>query len=170
MGVVVSSSHIVSAAPSSSPSSPAPAQGPSHGVTSPASKPALAWVPLSTGPQVLPGACSSVGSPWGHSLLRASTCSSVGSSLGCRWRSAPLWTSIGCRGTIFLTMGCSTCCRGTTALVPGASPPPPSLLTLVSAEFFLSHILTPLFSLLLHVSPPSPAFLNVLSQRCYHHR
>jgi len=30
-------------------------------------------------PQVLPGACSSTGSPRGHSLLQASTCSGVGS-------------------------------------------------------------------------------------------
>jgi len=56
----------------------APAWAP-HGVTSPASKPAPAWAPFSTGPQVLPGACSSAGAPWGHSLLWASTCSSVGS-------------------------------------------------------------------------------------------
>jgi len=34
-----------------------------HGVTSPASKPALMWAPLSTGPQVLAGACSSAGLP-----------------------------------------------------------------------------------------------------------
>jgi len=50
-----------------------------HGVTSPARKPAPAWAPLSTGPQVLAGACSSTGSPRGHSLLQASTCSSTGS-------------------------------------------------------------------------------------------
>jgi len=43
-----------------------------HGVTSPARKPALVWAPLSIGPQVLAGACSSVGSPWGHSLLHHS--------------------------------------------------------------------------------------------------
>jgi len=42
-----------------------------HGVTSPARKSAPAWAPLSMGPQVLPGTCSSVGSPWGHSLLQA---------------------------------------------------------------------------------------------------
>ena len=34
-----------------------------HGVRSPASKPAPVWAPLSMGPQVLPGACSSVGFP-----------------------------------------------------------------------------------------------------------
>ena len=50
-----------------------------HRVTSPASKPAPAWAPLSTGPQVLSGPCSSAGSPRGHSLLQASACSSVGS-------------------------------------------------------------------------------------------
>jgi len=50
-----------------------------HGVTSPASKPALVWAPLSMGPQVLAGACFSVGSPQGHSLLQASPCSGVGS-------------------------------------------------------------------------------------------
>jgi len=48
-----------------------------HGVTSPGSKPALAWAPLSTGPQVLAGVWSSAGSPRGHSFLWASTCSSV---------------------------------------------------------------------------------------------
>ncbi|KAK4810725.1 hypothetical protein QYF61_007699 [Mycteria americana] len=41
-----------------------------HGVTGPASKPAPEWAPLSTGSQVLPGACSSMRSPWGHSLLQ----------------------------------------------------------------------------------------------------
>jgi len=114
MGTAVSSSHVVSAAPSSSggglltlcPCSregsfpperalhellrpvslpwdavlqeqAAPAWVP-HGVTSPASKSAPAWASLSMGPQVLAGACSSAGSPWGHSLLQASTCSTVG--------------------------------------------------------------------------------------------
>jgi len=48
-----------------------------HGVASPASNPAPVWASLSTGPQVLAGACSSTGSPWGHSFLQASTCSSV---------------------------------------------------------------------------------------------
>ncbi|KAK4828519.1 hypothetical protein QYF61_026941 [Mycteria americana] len=47
-------------------------------------KPAPVWSPLSMGPQVLPGACSNVGFPQGHSLPRASTCSGMGSSMGCR--------------------------------------------------------------------------------------
>ena len=117
-----------------------------HGVTSPASKPALAWAPLSTGPQVLPGACSMLeqGLPWGHSLLRASTCSSVGSSTGFRWVSAPLWTSMGYGRTACLTTVFFTGCRGISALAPGATPPPALSLTLVSADLFLSHVLPPL--------------------------
>jgi len=111
-----------------------------HGVTSPASKPAPAWAPLSTQPQVLAGACSSAGFPWGHSLLQASTCSVVGSSTGCRWRSAPPWTSMDCRGTACLTMAFTMGCRGISALAPGAPPPSPSL-TLVSAELFHTYSL-----------------------------
>jgi len=34
---------------------------------------------VSMGSQALPGACSSMGSPWGHSLLQAYTCSGMGS-------------------------------------------------------------------------------------------
>jgi len=144
MRVVVSSSLVVSPAPSSSLSSPAPVWGLSngrqpstnfsivglfhglqffttcssmgpfhmsfpwaavlheqaspawipHGVTSPASKPVPVWAPLSIGPQVLPGAFSSTAFPQGHSLLQASTCSGMGSSMGCRCISAPLWTSM----------------------------------------------------------------------------
>jgi len=69
-----------------------------HGVTRPASKPAPLWAPLSTGPQVLAGACSSTGSPRGHGLLWSSSCSSVGSSTGCGWGSAPPWATMGCKG------------------------------------------------------------------------
>jgi len=50
-----------------------------HRVTSPARKLALVWAALSTGPQVLPGACFSKGSPRGHTFLQASTCSGMGS-------------------------------------------------------------------------------------------
>jgi len=125
MGVAVSSSHVVSAAPSCShcfcssvgslpwgavlQEQAAPVWVP-HGVRSPASKPARAWASLSTGPQVLPGACSSTGSTWGHSLLWASTCSGVGSSLGCEWGSAPPWASM-TAGTACLTIICSMASR-----------------------------------------------------------
>jgi len=88
-----------------------------HGVTSPASKPASAWAPLSMGPQVLPGACSGMGFR-GHCLLQASICSIVGSSMGYRWRSALLWTSTDCRGTACLTLVFTISCRGISALVP----------------------------------------------------
>ena len=94
----------------------------------------------STGPA---RTCSRVGSPRSNSLLQASTCSSVGYSMGCRWVSAPLWILMGCRGTACLTTVISTGCRGTSDLAPGAPPPPPSSLTLMPAELFLSDILTP---------------------------
>jgi len=75
---------------------------------------------------VLPGACFSVGSPQGHSLLwGTSTCSGVGSSMGCRWISAPPRTStMGCRVTACLTMVFSMGYRGISALAPwGISSP-----------------------------------------------
>ncbi|KAM9590480.1 uncharacterized protein ACIBXB_005736 [Morphnus guianensis] len=141
----------------------APAWAP-HGVTSPASKPAP-WAPLSTDPQVLPGACSSAGFPRGHSPLREPTCSGVGSSTGCRWISAPPWTSMDCRGTACLTMVFTTGCRGISAPVPGASPPPPSSLTLVSAGLFLLHVLTPLSGCRFSVSRNFFSFLkNVITE------
>jgi len=130
-----------------------------HGVRSPSSKPAPMWAPFS--PQVLPGACSSAGTPWGHSLLWASTCSSVGSSMGYRWKSAPLRTSPGCRGTACLTIVFST---GRSALVPGAPPPSPSSLTSVSAGLFFSCSLTFLSCCkTVQASPPPPPFLDMLS-------
>lgn len=61
----------------------APAQVP-HRVTSPGTKSAPARAPLSKGPQVLPGPCSSVAFSWSHSLLWTTTCSGVGSCIGCR--------------------------------------------------------------------------------------
>jgi len=70
-----------------------------HGVTSPASKLALTWAPLCMGLQILSGACSSAGSPQGHSLLQASTCSSVGSlppaTGGYLLHRGPPWTAGG---------------------------------------------------------------------------
>ena len=74
-----------------------------------------------------------------------STCSSIGSSLGCRWISAPPWTTMACRETTCLTMILTTGHRGISGPAPGAPPAPPSSLTLVSVELFLSHVLTPLF-------------------------
>lgn len=68
------------------------------------------------------------GFPQGHSLLWASTCSSMGSSMGCRWISALPWTSM---GTICLTMVFITSCRWISAPAPGVPPPPPSALILV---------------------------------------
>jgi len=143
-----------------------------HGVTSPASKPAPAWASLSMGLQVLAGACSSVGLPTGSQLPSGIHLLRNGvPSTGYRWISAPPWTSMGCRGTICLTMVFITGCKGrlSAPTFRAPPPPPPSSLTLVSAELFLSHRLTPLSSLPFH---PRVFFflLNMLSQRRSHRR
>jgi len=104
-----------------------------------------------------------VGPLRGHKSCQQ-TCSSMGSSLHgstgparsllqhwlprhhrLLWAHPPAlaWTNMGCRGTASLTMVFITGCRGTSALAPGTPPPPPSSLTLVFVEWFLSHILTP---------------------------
>lgn len=101
-----------------------------HGVISPASKSVPAWTPLSTGPQVLPGAWSSAGFPLGQSLLHASICSSLVTQ-GFRGISALPWTSMGSRVRAYHTMVFFTSCRGLSALAPGTPAPPTSPLTWV---------------------------------------
>jgi len=212
MGVVVSSSHAVSAAPSSSggglltlcPCSSVRSLSQEtvlHKLLQRESFPraaALHKLPqrrsLPTGCSPSGTGCSSVGPPWGHKPCQQS-CSGVGSSLhgsagpdrsllqrglptgsqppsgihllrhgvpyrGYRWTSAPPWTSMGCRGTTCLTMVFIMSCRGRLSAPASRAPPPPSSLTLVSAELLLSHSLTPLSSLLSHRS----FFLS----QCYH--
>jgi len=100
---------------------------------------------LSMGPQALPRTCSNVYFHQGQSLLWASTCCGVGSSPGCRWVSLPPLASMGCRGTACLTTVFTTGCRGISALAPATPPPPLCSLTLVSAELFLSCVLTLVF-------------------------
>jgi len=109
--------------------------------------------------------------------LGTSTCFGVGSSMGYRLMSTPLWTSMGCRGTTCLIMVFIMSCKGRlSAPATGAPPPPPSSLTLMSAELFLSHHLTPLSSLrfyynsfprlkyvITEVLPPSPIGLVLAS-------
>jgi len=200
MGVVVSSPHIVSAAPSSSEgdsshSAPAPAWGPSYGRqfstnfsnVSPSRGLQLFMNCPSMGPfhrvQSFRNRLLQHGVP--HGVTSHQTCSSVGSSLhgssrillehrlptgsqppsgihllqpgvpstGYRWRSAPPWTSMGCRGTACPTMVFIVSCKGkVSAPVSRAPPPPPSSLTLVSAELFLSYRLTPLSRLVYRCS------------------
>jgi len=127
-----------------------------HGVTITASKPAPAWAPLSMGPQVLAGACSSTGLPtasarhppapvWGPSQAAG----------GHLLHRGPPWTA---GGTACLTMVFIMSCKGKlSAPVSRAPPPPPSSLTLVSAELFLLHRLTPLYRLPFHCNYFSPS-------------
>jgi len=149
MGFAVGSSHVVSATPSSSEEglltlflclSVGPSrivqsfrnrllQCGSPWVTSPARKPASVWASLSTGPQVLVGACSSMGSPWGHSLLQAYICSSMGSSTGYRWISVAPWTSMGCRATVCVTMVFIMSYKGRLSAPVSQAPPPPPFFT-----------------------------------------
>jgi len=91
-------------------------------------------------PQVLLGACSSVGSTWNHRLLWAHP---PAPAWGASWATGgyllhcgPVWAagiSLPHHGLLYGLQG-----------VSGACPPPPSSLTLVSAELLLSHSLTPL--------------------------
>jgi len=143
-----------------------------HGVTRPASKPAPVWAALSMGPQVLAGACSSTDSPRHHSLLQASTCSGVGSlpraAGGYLLHRGPPWAAGGLPAS---PRSAAQAAREESLLwCLEHLLPPPSSLTLVTAELFLSHSLTPLS--LTAVSPQFFffLFLNMLSQRRYHHR
>ena len=186
MGAVVSSSHIVSAAPSSSGedfshSAPAPAWGPSHGRqfstnfsnVSPSHRLQLfmnfpGWV-LPTGYNPSGTGCSGMGSPRGHSFLQASPCSGMGllprATCGdllhcgppCAARAQPAspWSAL-------------WAAREDSAPVSQTPPLPPSSLTLMSAELFLSHHLAPLSWLPFYCR--FFPLLNTLSQRCYHHR
>lgn len=81
------------------------------------------------------------------SLSWASTCSGMGLLYELQVDLCTPMVLHGLQGHSCFTMVCIMGCRRIAALAPGAPrPPPPSALTLVSVEFFLSRILTPLFS------------------------
>jgi len=173
---VVSSLHVVFAAPSSSHAFPAPVcypthrrqsfmdffnvspshrlqvstncsgMGPFHGMQSFMNRSLSCGYPtgsqvlpeilllhgvLSMAPQVLPGACSSMGSPRGHSLF---------GHMHLLWHGVLHRPQVDISSIMVFSMGC----RAISAPVPGAPLAPPSSLTLVSAELFLSRTLTPL--------------------------
>jgi len=159
---------------------------------------APAWVP-STGSSPSGTGCSSVGPPRGLKHCHQ-TCCGVGSSLCestgpgsglptgsqlpsgihllwcgvhsmvCRWRSAPPWTSMDCRGTTCLTTVFITICKGRLSPPASRAPPPPFFFTDLGVctvvSLTLSHS-----SLFTAISPAEFfffPFLNMFSQRGYH--
>lgn len=98
---------------------------------SPTRKPVPAWASLSKKPQVLPGSCSSMGCPQGHSLLWVSLCSGIGCGYLHLHRSP------------WISMGCTEDCRDISALVPGTPPAAPSLLLVVLLTDSHSSLLWP---------------------------
>ena len=145
MGIAVSSSHIVSAASSSSQYSTAPVLGlshkrqssmkfsnmsPFHGVQSFRNR--LLQRGSSTSSQVLSAnQLQHDLLSMGHRLMVVSAPVTI--SMGCRWISALTWSSMGYRGTASLPVVYSMCCRGFSVPALGAPPPTPYSLTLVSA-------------------------------------
>jgi len=93
-------------------------------------------------------------------------------SMGYRWISAPLWTSMDCRRTACLTVVFITSCKGRIPSLTFQAPPP-------LPPFFTDLGACGVVSLTSSHSSFYPAvslqrffvffFLNILSQRCYHH-
>jgi len=129
------------------------------------SKIAPALASLSTGPQVLPGTCFIVGFSWGHSLVCVHP---PDPAWGPPWAAGGdlLHRGLPCAAgaPACLSMVFSMACRGISALAPGAPPPPPSSLTLVSAELFDILSLSSAAVVQGFLFP----LLIILSQRCHH--
>jgi len=115
-------------------------------------------------PQVLARPCSSTGSAEGDSLLRAYICSGVGSSTGCRCRSALPWTSMGCNSTACLTMVFVTGCGGKKLHSGILSTSSPSFFTDLGVCRVFSHIVS-LLSLNCHLTM---VFFSPCLKKCYH--
>ena len=221
MGVTVSSSHVVSAALSSSgvrfltlfPCSSVRSlsrktvlhkllqresfPGCSSSWTVPACVLPMGCSPSGTG-------CSSMGPPQGHKPWQQ-TCSGMGFSFhgstgpgrillqhglptgsqppsgihllwcgvpstGYKWISAPPWTSMGCRGTTCFTMVFMKNCKGRLSALTSRAPLPPSFFIDLGVCKVVS--LTQSHSSLFAAVAPQVfffPFLNMLSQRRYHH-
>ena len=121
-------------------------RGSPHRVASPASKAAPARAPLHRAASPARSLLQR-GLPTGSQPpLGAIPCTAVGSSTGCRWISAPPWTSTGCRVRACVTMVLPRSGRGISAPVPGA--PPPLLLPCPGGlQGCFSHIFSNTFSL-----------------------
>jgi len=119
-----------------------------QGVISPARKPAPAWAPLPTGPQVLAGLLTGSQPPSGIHLLHHGPPRTEGE------QPASPWSFI-------------TSCKGRVSAPASQAPPPPSFFTdlgVCRAVSFTSSHSSLLTALLSHLFFP---FLNMLSQRRY---
>ena len=124
--------------PTGSSSSTAPDMGLNHGVhpsgancssmgpiqaAALARSPAPVWAPL-YGLQLQPGTCSSVVPPQASASISAGPPVLLWSPpWAAVWNPAPLWYSMGCRGTACFNSGPHHRPQGTSALVPGAPLP-----------------------------------------------
>jgi len=112
-----------------------------HEVTSPASKPAPAWAPPHWSCQKPAPAWASHGVTTSFGHPPAPAWGPPQAAGGYLLNRGPPWAS----GNSLPHHGLLHGCRGISAPALGTPPPPPSSLTLVSAELFLSHLLTPLY-------------------------
>ncbi|XP_054374429.1 uncharacterized protein LOC118701346 isoform X1 [Molothrus ater] len=136
------------------------------------------------GSQVLPGPCSSVGSSLhgfaGPCQVPAPAQVSHGVPAPAQAPPAPARAppgaagasllsgpSMGCRGPA-ASPGAAQGISGQSAPAPGAAPAPPPALPW-GVQSCSSHVFSPCSSLLTVTPTPSPIFLNLLPQRCYHH-
>ena len=106
--------------------------------------------------------CSSMGHAWGHRSCQKNFWVGFSTQAATSFRAhAPALAWCPPQAAGYLLHGL----QGNLFSTVWRTPPPPSLLTLMSAQLFLSHIHTLLFQLLMRSS--SYPFLNMLPQRFY---
>jgi len=138
-----------------------------HGITSPVSKPAPVWAPLSTGPQFLPANMLQRWLPRGSQPPSDIYLFRHGVFHGLQVGICSTMDLHGLQGNSLPHHGLLHGLQGNLCSSVWSTSSPSSFIDLVSAELFLSHRLTPFthsgFGCFFF------PFLTMLSQRCYHH-
>jgi len=137
-----------------------------HRVTSPARKHALVWAPLSMGPQVLAGACSSVGSPQGHTPFRHPL--ALGKDL--HGLQVEICSTTDLRGLQRCSLPHQGLLHGLQGNLSSGTWSTPSSSFCTHLGVFRAVSLTYSHSLLTSVAQHFYPFINILSQRHYQHR